>query len=270
MQVTDNRKIRRFCRVGLALALVFLAGSGGARAEKTVDVFSSGKTLSAIFQSLAASSNTEIRVDPDVSGTLDLSLKGFPFTSALNAICSAANLEWEKAEASGDKDVYIVHRASREDSLAEDSEAAVEEPKTKVDFRTPAERAAAEQAATDSRPEAAASEDPTAKFKNVRELHLNAAQLRMVLGGVPPVKANSVLNYWRQQNSMNGPRVFQPGFNGYGSSGYLSGPGYGRYPYYPDARINRMGFNPDGSVWIMKPARQHHTTHRKAKASARR
>lgn len=263
----DNRKWRPVWLL-FALALVWLASACTARAEKNVSVFSSGKTLQAIFQGVAESAGVDIYLDPEVKGTVDLSLKDFPFTSAMNAICSAANLEWEKGNSSSDKEVYLVHRKAK--TVALDPEAAADEAptNTRLDFRTAAERVADEAKEAASKDAGAVADGAQAtaeKPKNVRELHLNAAQLRMVLGGVPSMKANSVLNQWRRQSSMNGPRMYGPGVNG-----YISGPGYGAYPYYYDARGNRYGYNPDGSVWIIRPAKQHHVIKTKHRSSAKR
>ena len=243
--------------------MLFGAASGSRAEEKLISVYSSGQTVQAVFQDVAQKASVHIVLDPDVKGTVDLSLKDFKLTSTLSAICTAASLEWEKSlpDQTG-KDVYLIHRKK---SAAEAAAVVVAAPpaavapaaaaaavdadqdlpnKTKVSFGPPA---AVDEAAKPA--EKAKAADP---FEG-RELHLNSAQMRLVLNGVPNMKANSILNMWRQRGG-GGGQFYSPGgpsvINNSGRPFGLQMPGVNYvspYDYRPAASVRY--YLPDGSVY---------------------
>lgn len=270
---------RRAFTAAAALVCACLAlASPGLCADKLVSVYGSAIPIQTVLQRLAKSAGVEILIQPDVKGTIDLSLKDVTLTTALNAICPTLGLEWEKVKAETDSgsatatEVYVV-RVKKAGAGSDSSTVATASattaanqpaPKPALDFGPQPD-------STDSSASAAGSNagskpaDSTAAANQAAaqpSFKLNAQQLQLVLGGVPQYRANRVLNYWRQQSAA-GLRAYTPGAPFY----FVNRPYAVMTPYGPYYASPAGGvyYVPGGTVWTVQPYSNHYRrTHKKS------
>lgn len=217
---------------------LFVSNTVLAQSEPTdpqVKVYSSGRPVADVLQTLAQSANIRLTVAKDVTGTVDLSLNDVSLSTALNAICRANGLKWSVQDG-----VYVIEKG---ETPVAPPMPDTEKPASskKLDFGqlegkvepAPEEKRPAEKAVQQEKP---------------RELKLNPAQMRLVLEGVPNNKAKNLLEYWRNNSGFNQPRFYTPN----GANSILNRPPvvwtpYG--PYYPGfAPPSVIVYPPNGRV----------------------
>jgi hypothetical protein len=237
--------------VVLLVVLFFLLSLKALGAQPLVSVHGVGIPVKDAIRQIARQSGTSIQIVPGVAPRkIDLSLTDVSLESALRMICSVSGLGWERLEegyrvsALDEKGAPVTSPVTRQQPPPPPEPA----PRSRLVYSVPQEEAMLQIEAQQKETEP--EEEPR------RELKLNAAQLQLVLQGVPNARVNSVLNQWRRDSASR--RWYPGGYNPpliYGPVIYNLPQGH-RLRYPPDFRYQ----HPNGSVWFGYNSNQYGTT----------
>lgn len=233
------------------LAIVFFVLSLKALgAQPLVSVHGAGISAENAIRQIARQSGASIQIAPGVaSRKIDLSLTDQTLESALRMICSVAGLGWERLE-----DGYRVAVLDEKGNLGipkVDAQLTPAPPEPAPRPRLVYQESEPEVV----KPQEAAEATPKPEEEPRRELKLNAAQLQLVLQGVPNLRVNTVLNQWRRDSASR--RYYPGGYN----PPLINGPVFYNLPqghrlrYPPDFRYQ----HPNGSVWFGYNSNQYGT-----------
>lgn len=234
--------------LAVAAGVCAAPGSTASKApeEALITVMGPEMPLKTIFARMASAAGVTIDVAASITGAMDVSLSSVKLTTALDVVCRTAGLAWEKT---GPGQRYVV----RSSVTGPPQPQAARQPEP-PSSQTPAPAAsrpqpASEEDRSDTPERAPGADKAPATEKPQRQL--TAAQLQLILQGVPQLKAMNLLEQWRHR-TVASPRIYTPGGvpepAGWRPSVVMTP--YG--PYYP-APPNVTYYMPDGSVWTGYP-----------------